>query len=124
MTVDVVGSGAIKPKIYDVAVVGSGAIGASIAFELASRGRKVVRIGEVQRETAASMAAGAMNGCFGEITQTLIGSEYGRLKVCMDIEARKLWPAWMARLADKSGNQTSLITANLPHNSARYTRHT
>jgi glycine/D-amino acid oxidase-like deaminating enzyme len=57
--------------IYDVIVVGSGAIGGSIAFELASRGFKVCRVGETDRANAASKAAGAMNGCFGEITSVI-----------------------------------------------------
>lgn len=47
--------------IHDVIVVGSGAVGASIAFELASRGLRVCRVGETARHNAASRAAGAMN---------------------------------------------------------------
>lgn len=53
---------------FDVIVVGAGAVGGSIAYELSARGLNVCRVGETDRTNAASMAAGAMNGCFGEIT--------------------------------------------------------
>src|SRR6202000_3299634 len=91
--------------IYDVVVVGSGAIGGSIAFELASRGLKVCRVGEINRINAASRAAGAMNGCFGEITNGLLASEHGRLKLAMDIQAKGVWGQWAERLAQASGNR-------------------
>ncbi|WP_256571625.1 MULTISPECIES: FAD-binding oxidoreductase [unclassified Pseudomonas] len=89
--------------IYDVVVVGSGAIGGSIAFELASRGLKVCRVGETDRTNAASKAAGAMNGCFGEVTSGLLASGHGRLKLAMDIQAKGMWPQWAQRLAQASG---------------------
>jgi len=77
--------------IYDIVVIGNGAIGGSIAFELASRGFKVCRDGEADRTNAASKAAGAMNGCFDEITGGLLASEHGLLKLTMDIQAKALW---------------------------------
>ncbi|MGY2200390.1 NAD(P)/FAD-dependent oxidoreductase [Pseudomonas gingeri] len=101
--------------IYDVVVVGSGAIGGSIAFELASRGLKVCRVGEINRINAASRAAGAMNGCFGEITNGLLASEHGRLKLAMDIQAKGVWGQWAERLAQASGNREELLTARGTH---------
>ena len=97
--------------IYDVVVVGSGAVGGSIAFELASRGMRVCRVGETQRGNAASRAAGAMNGCFGEVTRGLLASEPGRLKLVMDIQAKGLWARWQERLAQASGNPAGLLSA-------------
>lgn len=96
---------------FDVIVVGAGAIGGSIAYELSSRGLNVCRVGETDRTNAASKAAGAMNGCFGEVTSGLLASDYGRLKLDMDRQARDLWPDWAERLADASGIRTSLFTA-------------
>ena len=96
---------------YDVIVVGSGAIGGSIAYELSTRGLNVCRVGEIDRANAASKAAGAMNGCFGEVTSGLLSSDYGRLKLRMDRQAQDLWPAWAERLALSSGNNQSLFTA-------------
>lgn len=97
--------------IHDVVVVGSGAVGASIAFELASRGLRVCRVGETARHNAASRAAGAMNGCFGEVTRGLLASEYGRLKLAMDIQAKSLWARWNERLTRASGNSAGLLSA-------------
>ena len=69
--------------IREIVAIGNGAIGGSIAFELASRGFKVCRGGEADRTNAASKAAGAMNGCFDEITGGLLASEHGRLKLAL-----------------------------------------
>ncbi|MDR9861496.1 MULTISPECIES: FAD-binding oxidoreductase [Pseudomonas] len=100
---------------FDVIVVGAGAVGGSIAYELSSRGLKVCRVGETDRANAASRAAGAMNGCFGEVTSGLLASDFGRLKLDMDRQAQQLWPSWAERLAVSSGNTTSLFTAMGTH---------
>ncbi|MBS9435798.1 FAD-binding oxidoreductase [Photorhabdus noenieputensis] len=100
---------------YDFIVVGSGAIAGSIAYELASRNFSVCRVGETDRTNAASKAAGAMNGCFGEITSGLLASEHGKLKLNMDCISKELWPAWAQRLADASGDTRSLFTAQGTH---------
>lgn len=92
---------------FDVIVVGAGAVGGSIAYELSSRGLNVCRVGETDRANAASRAAGAMNGCFGEVTSGLLASDFGRLKLDMDRQAQQLWPSWAERLATSSGNATS-----------------
>jgi len=78
----------------DVVVVGNGAVGASIAFELRRRGFAVTRLGQQHRPHAASVAAGAMLGCFGEVTRPLLASEHGRAKLDMDHQARHSWVAW------------------------------
>lgn len=96
---------------YDVIVIGSGAIAGSIAFEMADRGLNVCRVGPVERSHAASWAAGAMNGCFGEVTRSLLGSEYGKLKLDMDRLAKQQWPHWAKRIAEASGDSTTLVSA-------------
>ncbi|WP_439878569.1 NAD(P)/FAD-dependent oxidoreductase [Pseudomonas prosekii] len=100
---------------FDVIVVGTGAVGGSIAYELSSRGLNVCRVGETNRANAASRAAGAMNGCFGEVTSGLLASDFGRLKLDMDRQAQQLWPSWAERLAASSGDVTSLFTAMGTH---------
>ena len=100
---------------FDVIVVGAGAVGGSIAYELSSRGLNVCRVGETDRANAASKAAGAMNGCFGEVTSGLLASDFGRLKLDMDRQAQQLWPSWAERLAISSRNTTSLFTAMGTH---------
>ena len=96
---------------FDVIVVGAGAVGGSIAYELSARGLNVCRIGETDRANAASKAAGAMNGCFGEVTSGLLASDFGRLKLDMDRQAQHLWSSWADRLAISSGDSSSLFTA-------------
>ena len=95
----------------DIAVVGNGAIGTSIAFELARRGHRVTLIGEAGRPFAASAAAGAMLGCFGEVTSSMLATEDGRAKLAVDHDATALWPAWDADLAAASGDGGSLYAA-------------
>lgn len=84
-------------------VVGNGALGSSLALVLARRGLRVALVGEPHRPAAASVAAGAMLGCFGEVTTTLLKSEHGRTKLDMDVRATKLWDGWLARLYDEVG---------------------
>ncbi|MDE9481499.1 NAD(P)/FAD-dependent oxidoreductase [Xenorhabdus bovienii] len=100
---------------YDVIVVGSGAIAGSIAYELVGRQLKVCRLGRLDRSNAASRAAGAMNGCFGEVTSGLIASDYGKLKLKMDRIAKDRWSTWAQRLAASSGDTRPLFTAKGTH---------
>ncbi|OLF11311.1 FAD-dependent oxidoreductase [Actinophytocola xanthii] len=90
---------------YDVVVVGNGALGQSLALTLARRGHRVAMVGRPNRPWAASAAAGAMLGCFGEITESLVASEYGRLKLNLDVHAARMWPSWAAQLAEESGGE-------------------
>lgn len=95
----------------DVIVVGNGAVGASIAFELVRRGHQVVRVGSRLRPFAASGAAGAMLGCFGEVTKSLLASPGGRAKLSTDYRARGLWPRWEGELSEASGIHLPLVAA-------------
>lgn len=95
----------------DVVVVGNGAVGASIAFELSRRGFGVTRVGRSDRPYAASRAAGAMLGCFGEVTTSLLESDHGRAKLDMDHQARRYWEQWDRDLSENSGDEASLFTA-------------
>lgn len=95
----------------DVIVIGNGAVGGSIAFELSRRGFRVARVGPRERPYAASVAAGAMLGCFGEVTKPLLASEHGRAKLDMDHRARQYWPKWDEQLSAASGDEQSLYTA-------------
>lgn len=96
----------------DTIVIGNGALGSAISLELARRGHRVTRLGRAARPLAASTAAGAMLGCFGEVTTSVLASEHGRAKLAMDIEARRFWPEWDELLADASGDEESLFTSD------------
>jgi glycine oxidase len=80
---------------FDVVVVGNGVLGLSLALTLTRRRLKVALVGEANRPWAASTAAGAMLGCFGEVTATLLESEYGRAKHDFAVQALGLWENWV-----------------------------
>ncbi|MEU4850519.1 NAD(P)/FAD-dependent oxidoreductase [Streptomyces gilvosporeus] len=88
----------IDQKTFDVVVVGNGVLGLSLGLTLARRGLGVALIGEAHRPTAASTAAGAMLGCFGEVTTTLLKSEHGRTKMDFGVRAAKMWDSWLTAL--------------------------
>lgn len=83
----------------DVVVVGNGAVGLSVAAALAATGQLTVTLaGPSARDGAASAAAGAMLGCFGEITRHSLASSPGRLRFEMQRSAHSRWPAFLAEL--------------------------
>lgn len=95
---------------FDVVVAGNGALGLSVALVLSHRGVSVAVIGNSNRPAAASAAAGAMNGCFGEVTPQLLKSAPGRLKLDMDVQATGLWADWEQQLVQES-DETAIRTA-------------
>lgn len=102
----------VTTAVNDTIVIGNGALGSAISVELARRGHRVTRLGRANRPQAASTAAGAMLGCFGEVTTSLLASEHGRAKLAMDIEARRFWPEWDEILSEASGDEESLFTSD------------
>ncbi|MFD3412078.1 HemK family protein methyltransferase [Streptomyces cyaneofuscatus] len=96
---------------HDVVVVGNGSLGTSLAVELALRGASVALIGPAQRPYAASTAAGAMLGCFGEVTTSLLAHPYGQAKFELDLKAKDIWSGWLETIADGAGDGTDLLTA-------------
>ena len=89
----------------DVAVVGNGVLGLSVAVEVARRasGLRIAVIGPPDRPGAASAAAGAMLNCFGEVTRHTGRHPAARAKFALAREALDRWPDWLARLADEAG---------------------
>ena len=98
---------------HDVVVVGNGVLGLSLGLCLARRGLSVTVVGERTRPYAASAAAGAMLGCFGEVTSTLLASAQGRQKLELGVQAREVWPAWLDGLESDTGRPANeLVTAD------------
>ncbi|GAA0598251.1 FAD-binding oxidoreductase [Kribbella sandramycini] len=96
---------------HEVVVVGNGSLGLSLGLVLARRGVRVAVLGQPHRPAAASAAAGAMIGTFGEVTTTLLGSDYGRTKLDWAYQASKLWPDWLESISpDTDGSE--LLTAD------------
>jgi glycine oxidase len=96
---------------YDVLIVGNGVLGLSLGLTLARRGTKVAVIGKPNKPWAASSAAGAMLGTFGEVTTTIVGSDEGRAKHEIAYQATRNWDAWLSALYEDSGDDTDLYTA-------------
>ncbi|MFG2142252.1 NAD(P)/FAD-dependent oxidoreductase [Streptomyces sp. NPDC048650] len=88
---------------FDVVVVGNGALGLSLAVVLLRRGLRVAVVGDGRRPMAASSAAGAMNGCFGEVTATTMATVHGRARLEMDVVAARMWEDWLAGLEEDGG---------------------
>ncbi|MBB1254618.1 FAD-dependent oxidoreductase [Streptomyces alkaliterrae] len=101
-----------RPTGYDVIVVGNGALGSSAAVELARRGASVALVGPRHRPYAASTAAGAMLGCFGEVTTTLVENTYGQTKFALDLRAKDLWPEWLESISGGLSDGRDILTAN------------
>ncbi|WP_113698948.1 NAD(P)/FAD-dependent oxidoreductase [Nonomuraea lactucae] len=99
---------------FDAVVVGNGVLGISLALTLARHGVAVALVGQEHRPWSASAAAGAMIGCFGEVTTTLLHGRSGRAKLDLGFEARNRWDAWLAELDADAGEPgaESLITAD------------
>jgi glycine/D-amino acid oxidase-like deaminating enzyme len=98
-------------RTFDVIIAGNGSIGLSLGLVLARRGLSVAVAGKSSRPFAASAAAGAMNGCFGEATPGLLSSEFGRAKLAMDVRATGLWDSWEELLTEES-DETAIRVAD------------
>ncbi|MFI7323091.1 FAD-dependent oxidoreductase [Streptomyces rubiginosohelvolus] len=96
---------------YDVIVVGNGALGSSTAVELARRGASVCLVGRPHRPFAASTAAGAMLGCFGEVTTGLLDNTYGQAKFTLDLRAKDVWPQWLESISGGLSDGQDILTA-------------
>ncbi|MEV8439578.1 FAD-dependent oxidoreductase [Actinosynnema sp. NPDC051121] len=89
----------------DVAVVGNGVLGLSVAVEVARRAPelRIAVIGPPDRPGAATAAAGAMLNCFGEVTRHTGGHPAARAKFALARETLDRWPQWLGQLADEAG---------------------
>lgn len=85
---------------YDVIIVGNGIIALSTAFSLVSHspGIRVAVIGPESRLNGATPAAGAMLGCYGEVTEATLKSQAATVKLEMAIKSASLWPEWMEKI--------------------------
>lgn len=90
----------MESNFYDVAVIGGGAIGLAVARQLVHNGVPTVVVAPADgaRLHGASVAAGAMQGAFGEVTAA------NRDSVTTDfcIQSQKGFPTWVADIADEA----------------------
>lgn len=94
----------MKKKIYDIAVVGGGAIGRSVALTLTRAEEDVVLIYPKEGDkTSASLAAGAMIDTFGELPHDTSASY--EEEVTFGLAAQKMYPQWLQSISEESGKQ-------------------
>jgi glycine oxidase len=101
-----------QPDHVDVVIVGNGALGLFLADELVDRRiGSVAVIGPNTRETGASRAAGAMLGCFGEVTVDTFRTDVARTRFELGYAAHDRWPATLRRLEEVSPSPHPLQVA-------------
>ena len=98
----------------DVAVVGNGIIGCTVALELRRRNPslRITLIGPPARPAGASAAAAAMLGCFGEVSAGTLATDAGRAKFYLSLEAHRLWPDFLDGLKDADPGASDPVRVN------------
>lgn len=101
----------------DILVVGNGALGLFLAREIVARDRntKVTIIGPSHRNGGASQAAGAMLGCFCEVTEDTFKTPIGRSRFEIGLASHDLWTETLHRLEAFNQDQTPLKVAEETH---------
>ncbi len=95
---------------YDVVVIGNGVLGTATALQLsrADGSLRIALVGSVTHPGAASTAAGAMLGCFAEVTHHTLSTSLGRAKLEMSMRSAEEWPAWVEQLNEESADHRQL----------------
>lgn len=88
---------------FNVIIIGSGAIGLSIANELVQAPLKIALVSPKSQSGIASIAAGAMVDAFGEI-ETL-NSQAERQRLRLEVKAQRLYPDWLKEISERSGRE-------------------
>lgn len=100
--------------MYDVIVVGDGVIALSIAVAIKSADPTVniAIMGSGDHQHAATMAAGAMLNCFGELEHGILQNETLKYKFELSKFASTMWPAWAAELGVNLEPVGTLVVKN------------
>ena len=85
---------------YDAVVVGAGVIGLASAWRAAQRGLSVLVL---ERDAPGDGASGVAAGMLAPVTEAEFGEE--RL-LALNLAGAKMWPAFAAELAERSGRPT------------------
>ena len=105
-----------QPEKADIVIVGNGALGMFLAEELVEReAGTVVVVGPSDRKTGASQAAGAMLGCFGEVTSESLRTDASRTRFELGVAAHDRWPGVLRRLEPDSPTGRPLQVATESH---------
>jgi glycine oxidase len=105
-----------RPHEADTVIVGNGALGMFLAEVLSERDAgTVVVVGPSSRKTGASQAAGAMLGCFGEVTTESLRTDASRTRFELGVAAHDRWPDVLRRLEADSPTGRPLQVATESH---------
>ena len=87
-------------KIVDIAIIGNGVLGMSTAFRLneLDPSASVALIGSDTYLNGATVAAGAMLGVYGEVTEATLKSKPALAKFEMALKSQGIWPDWVDRI--------------------------
>jgi glycine/D-amino acid oxidase-like deaminating enzyme len=103
------------PIGVDVAVIGGGILGLSVANAVAEEGLAVASIfpNKCPERPPATLAAGAMLGAFGETT----ADEVDGAALALRVRAQRIYPEWLAGIAERAGlpvkiQQGTFVVAN------------
>lgn len=98
---------------YDAVIIGGGAIGLSTALRLAQQDNtlSIAIISPNNIEGSASIAAGAMLGCYGEVTKSTLANPHAKAKFELSLTAEKQWSEWLQMLNQyvKPGQQLEVV---------------
>ena len=80
-------------KTFDVGVVGGGMVALNIALSLVKKDSKlkIAIFRPAKQPGAGSLAAGAMLGCFSEVTSRTFQNQYGQSKFKISLQALQRW---------------------------------
>ncbi len=96
--------------LYDHIVIGGGAIGLAIAYRLKRvRSNQSVLVLNSNEDATASLASGAMLGCFGEVTKYTLLDEDAKRKFELMYAAHRQWEAWRKEIEESAGRSIEHI---------------
>lgn len=100
--------------VNDVVIIGNGILGYSVAYALALKAPdlKITIIGANHKNGDATHAAGAMLGCFGEVTKYTFSHPAHIQKFSISLAAAKKWDSWIESISHTAGLRSPLKTSS------------
>lgn len=91
-------------KKPDVVIIGTGVLGFSTALSMLQEDPtlNLTLIGRKAKKGSATLAAGAMLGCYGEITETHLNTLHGKIKFDCSLKAKQMWDNWITFVNEKA----------------------